>query len=188
MESAYHFRDFIGRKVLIIGDVGVGKTGFLIKLLKEAVELGLAKDVSVIDLAPKVVEVKGRKIGGKISDFVDNLPNIRYLTVEVVPPRITARTGEELLRLINLNKRRIDRILKSYLDDPTPIVFVNDISIYLQSGKIALMTSLIKAAETFIADGYYGKSLEHDLSTGVSRREKELMEELAKRMDFTIRL
>jgi len=187
-ESVYDFRDFLGKKVLIMGDVRAGKTKLLIRLLEEAIELNLTKDITVIDLAPKIVEVEGKKIGGKLSDFIDVTSKIRYLTTKVVPPRITAKSGEELLNLVNLNKIRIERLLEEFLENPTSILFVNDISIYLQSGEIESITSTIKATETFIANGYYGKTLEYDFSTGVSERERRLMEELTKKMDITIKL
>ncbi len=188
MKSDYHFQEFIEKKVLILGDIRTGKTRLMIRLFKESLEIGLAEDVSVIDLAPKIVEVNGRKIGGKISDFIVIPSNVRYFTAEVVPPRLTAKSRKELLSLISLNKRRIDKLLKDFLNDPMKVLFVNDISIYFQSGKRALIASLVDVTETFVANGYYGKSFEYDFSTGVSKREKELMEKLAKRMDFTIRL
>lgn len=42
--------------------------------------------------------------------------------------------------------------------------------------------------EEFIANGYYGDHLSEDLGTGVSNKERELMDLLSSRMDKAINL
>ena len=63
---------------------------------------------------------------------------------------------------------------------------INDVSIYLQCGKLERLWETIQLAETVVANGYLGTRLEKDLGTNVSARERHLMKELASRMDVVI--
>jgi hypothetical protein len=58
----------------------------------------------------------------------------------------------------------------------------------LQRGEIDCLWRAFEAAETVVANGYYGEKLKADYGTGLSSREKTLMEKLASRMDEVIRL
>jgi len=183
------FRELLGRKTLIVGDVGSGKTKMAVELLSEAVRLGYGPQITVIDMAPATTIVKGRKVGGKMIELTDAAREVRYLAPErVETPRLSAETPEQLLRLVQLNKSRVDEAIEAYLKKPTKILFVNDISIYFQSGSAEPVLKAAKKAQTFIANGYYGQYLAHDQGTGVSEVERRLMDHLAKHMDEVIRL
>jgi len=78
--------------------------------------------------------------------------------------------------------------LDIYLDRPTPILFINDLSIYLQSGSWMKILDAMNRSDTFIANAYYGEALKEDLETGVSEVEKRLVEKLSNRVDFIIKL
>lgn len=172
-----------------MGDVGTGKTRMTAELLEEAVELGFSGDVTVIDMAPETREIEGRRIGGRISDITEAYKRVRFLTpYRVEPPRLTATSAEELLSLVQLNAQRIKPLIEEYLAAPSPILFVNDISLYFQSGSFNLILRLVEEAETFIANGYYGEYFAEDLETGVSKRERELIDLLASQMDIAVRL
>jgi hypothetical protein len=183
------FKDVLGKKMLILGDVSKGKTRLTASLLQEAVSLGLSNEITVIDMAPECVVVKGVKFGGKIIDAVEDIGSSRYLAPRrVEAPRLKAKNSKELLDLVNKNKRRIKRCLKNYIDKPTPILFINDVSIYLQSGDLNTIIETISKASTVVANGYYGNTLIYDFSTGVSARERKLVEELASIMDIRINI
>jgi len=183
------FRDILGKKVLIYGDVGTGKTRLTVRLLEEAVKLGLAQEITVIEMAPRNTVVRGIRVGGRLSEATDVTRRLRYLAPRrVETPRLVARDGEELLDLVDKNRRRIRRLLRNYVENPTPILFVNDISIYLQSGDFDTLAYAIGKASTLVANGYYGKTLSNDHSTGVSALERELMDKLAALMDLRITL
>jgi hypothetical protein len=68
------------------------------------------------------------------------------------------------------------------------MLFINDISIFFQSGSSKAVLSTIEASETFIANGYYGKYFAFDHDTGVSKTERDLMDLLASKMDKVIDL
>ncbi|MFQ6054095.1 MAG: hypothetical protein ACE5OO_07720, partial [Candidatus Bathyarchaeia archaeon] len=157
-----------------MGDVRAGKTRLTARLLEEAVALGLSGEITVVDMAPETRVVEGRTIGGRISEMAAAPLDVRYLTPpRVETPRLTATSPEELLHLARLNVERISPLLEAYTATPTPILFINDISIYLQAGSVEPLLHAAGRADTFIANGYYGGFLSRDLGTGISRRERE---------------
>ena len=75
--SSVSFRELIGRKVLIIGDIGAGKTHLTKRLLIEAIEQRHGGDITVIEMAPHATKVKGLAVGGVLMDSAP--PTSRYL-------------------------------------------------------------------------------------------------------------
>jgi adenylate kinase family enzyme len=178
--------DILGKKVLITGDVGAGKTKLARQLLKEALDIGM-ESITVLDMAPKAVIVSGVPIGGALVDA--ELVGVSCLmSGEINTPRLSARTAKELLSLADQNKCLVDRLLVAYDNEPSRILFVNDISIYLQRGDIETLWDSLKKAETVIANGYFGERFKDDKETGLSIYEKQQMEDLASRMDMVIKL
>jgi len=181
------FAEFLGKKVLITGDVGKGKTRFTRHLLIEALEAGYTSQITVIDMAPKQFFLDGSAVGGKIlkpSEF-----KVRYLDAEdVKTPRLSARSPNELLELAEYNRRILEQLIRRFIASPTQILFINDVSLYLQMGNLDLLWSTIEKAETAIVNGYYGEKLRDDLGTGLSERERKLMERLAAKVDILFRL
>ena len=160
-----------------------------LRLIEEAVEMGFGDRITVVDMAPAVAVVKGIRVGGKLLEVSERFRGVRYLAPKrVETPRLRAESAKELLRLVDLNEKRIKPLLKRYIENPTPILFVNDISIYLQSGIDEPVLSAVMKAETFIANGYYGETLESDFETGVSNTERGLMKKIGDKMDAVIRL
>ncbi|MCW3988612.1 MAG: hypothetical protein NWE88_00895 [Candidatus Bathyarchaeota archaeon] len=185
----HSFNDLKGKRTLIRGNVRTGKTRLTVRLLEEAVRLGLAEAITVIDMAPRSQEHEGGSVGGRISEYTEAYKQVRYLSPErVETPRLRADTPEELLSLVELNGENIRPLLQEYLENPTPILIVNDVSIIFQSGSDDLIMGTLDACETFIANGYHGDSLSEDLRTGVSRIERGLMDRLASWMDVVVDL
>ncbi len=189
MPCGDRFRDFLGKRSLIVGDVGVGKTKMTLTILRDALAQGSSRDISIIDMAPGGLLYGGRRIGGRISEMI-NLPvEVRYLhPPRVEAPRISARSPGELLRMVEANRASIEPLLREFIDDPTPILFINDVSIYLQSGCYRAVFEALEASKTFIGNGYCGDSLSFDHGTGVSKVERYLMDLLIEKMDLVISL
>jgi len=181
------FAEFLGKKVLITGDVGKGKTRFTRSLLIEALEAGYASQITVIDMAPKQFFLNGSAAGGKIlkpGEF-----KVRYLNAgDVKTPRLSARSSKELLELADYNRRILERLIRRFIASPTPILFINDVSLYLQRGSFDLLWLTLEKADTAIVNGYCGEKLQDDLGTGLSERERKLMESLAAKVDILFRL
>ena len=183
------FADLLGKRALILGDIRSGKTRLTASLLREAMTLGFTTEITVIDMAPKSALVKGMRIGGRLFEVSKRPDGVRYLAPgRVETPRLSAGSGEELRKLVEENRRRIYPLLRSYISKPTPILFVNDVSLYLQSGDLRTLYEATQSASTFVGNGYYGSTLADDFSTGVSAKERELMDRLAATMDIQIRL
>lgn len=185
-KPSFSYDELRGKKVLIQGDVGSGKTALTRKLLLEALTIEDPSDIAVIDMAPEVTVRNGIIIGGKLLNTPDE--RIRILNVNSYTPRLTAKSPEELLEIADSNRKRVEELFEAFDEKPSRILFVNDVSIYLQRGDLEKFLGIIDKAETVIANGYYGEWLKEDLGTGVSAREKSLMEELARSMEVVIRL
>lgn len=178
--------EIVGRRTLIAGDAGAGKTRLTRRLLEEALGMGL-EGVTVIDMAPGAVDVNGSPVGGTLAEADEY--DVRCLgSDDIRTPRLSARTAEELLQLAEHNMREVDGLLEAFEEEPSRTLFVNDISIYLQRGDLERLWRALESAETVVANGYLGDKLGEDLGTGLSRDERERMEELASRMDVVIRL
>jgi len=179
-------REALGRRILIMGEVNSGKTSLTDRLLGEAVSLGL-RGITVIDMAPEAATVKGLTVGGRLRNIGN--PEVRCLRARgLKTPRLSARDADELMSYADHNRRATEALLDDFLRRPTSNLFVNDVSIYLQRGDIERLWRAFESAETVVANGYYGEKLKEDHGTGLSSRERTMMEELASRMDEVIRL
>ena len=178
--------DLLGKRVLILGDTGTGKTRLTKRLLIEAIEEGHSQDITVIEMAPPSIELRGLSVGGVLLNSTP--PKLRILEGgEIKTPRLSARDGEEVLRLADYNRGVIEKLLEDFIRAPTKILFINDISLYLQRGDLEYLWKVLQKAETVIANGYIGEKLKDDLGTGLSAREGQLIEMLASRTDVVIR-
>lgn len=189
LTSRCNFRDFTLKRTLIVGDVGVGKTKMTIQILSDALSQGYSRDITIIDMAPRTTVYGGRRIGGCISEMMRLPGGVRYLQPSMVmAPRLSASSPGQLLLMVEANRRSIEPLLREFLDDPTPILFINDVSIYFQSGCYKAVFDALEASKTFIGNGYYGSSLSFDYGTGVSKVERYLMDLLLSKMDIVINL
>ena len=129
-------------------------------------------------MAPE--SVKG--IGGKLK--IEGHESIRYLTAPIVAPRLSGKTPQEVQTLALENARVIDDIFVTYLKNPSKILFINDVSIYLQAGDLEKLLTYISSTPTVIMNGYFGSSLG---GGALGQRERKNMEELQKRCDRVIK-
>jgi len=179
--------EILGRKVLIVGDVGTGKTALTVQILEKFVDLGLENDITIIDMAPKTFFISGKRIGGKLDEYTNLVKKVKYLAPSVVyAPRLTSKGSQELLYLVKENLKNLDPLIDEYIRKPTKILIVNDLSIYFHAGDLSKILRCLSKAETFLANSYYGKTLKNDFNTGVSRRERDLVKKLMRYMDRII--
>ncbi|MCS7115180.1 MAG: hypothetical protein RMJ15_10085 [Nitrososphaerota archaeon] len=178
-------REVLGKKVLILGEAGSGKTRLASRLIQDLTAVINPKEVVVIDLAPPRRGV----FGGKISDYVDLKGEVRYLSPKrVYTPRLAGRSGGEVLRYAELNRESMEPLFKEFLRSPSKVLVVNDITLYLHAGNLETVLECVKLAETFLATAYYGVKLAEDFGTGISVREKVLTEKLAQHMDLVVQI
>jgi len=181
------FRDLLSRRVLIVGDIGVGKTALSGRLLDEAVSLGFKDYITVLDFAPtEKFEFKAKR---SMKDHSDSVDSVRYLRPPVVrAPRIEGRSREEVIELAEENARVLEGYLSEFYNHPSRILFINDITLYLHSGPPERILEILSRAETSIVNAYRGERLREDLGSGISEREYKALKMVEKCMDITIEL
>jgi len=178
-------KNIVGRRVLILGEVGSGKTLLTSRLLKELMTLFNPEEITVIDLAPQRIG----EVGGKLSDYVDSIDKVRYLSPErVYAPRLMGISREHVLKYAELNRRGMEPLFNEFVQRTTKILILNDITLYLHAGKLETVLKCMRLAETFLATAYYGSRLAEDRGSGISVREKQLVEKLATYMDQIIKM
>jgi len=170
-----------GKKTLIRGEVGKGKTVLLSRLLAEAAESEGPGAITVIEMAPGERSVEGRKVGGRLAIPASTRVRIRYAAPgHIVAPRLEGATAEEVVRLAKQNALAIEPCLSQYIAMPTPVLFANDITIYLQCGSADLIGEAVALAETFVGTAYWGDFFD-DKGSGINDKERR---QLGKLMDL----
>ncbi len=114
---------------------------------------------------------------------------VGYLSPEKVnTPRMSGKTSLEVEKLAKENASMMEKILKEYLEKPTPILFINDVSLFLQAGDYDILKDVLNNSETAVINGYYGEELSEDRGSGVTERERQLMNKLIDDVDIVIKL
>ena len=177
--------EIFNKKVLILGEVGSGKTKLAAKLLKELLALVGSEKITVIDLAPPKVD----GIGGKLTDFLRMPKGIKYFSPKkVYTPRLGGKSPEQVSHYAELNRKNMEPLLKKFKHNITSILVVNDITLYLHAGKLETILECVRLARTFLATAYYGSKLADDMETGITARERKLTDELATFTDLVVKL
>ena len=175
----------LGKKTLITGEAGSGKTELASRLLKGFLELLDPKEITIIDIAPE----RRQEIGGRIVDYMHVDEEVVYLFPEkVYTPRLSGSTPQLLLYYAEQNKRMVEPLLERFAENPSKLLILNDLTIYLHTGKLEKVLRCARSADTFLGTAYCGSRLSGDLGTGISRRERKLVRKLATFMDTVIRM
>lgn len=179
--------DIVGKRLIITGDVNTGKTTLSRAVMESLCRRGLSAQVIVVDMAPEIPEkiaiergIQG--IGGKLTAPCEA---VAYLTASIRPPRLTAKTEEEAFLLAAENTLKIDRLLEEFRGSGRDILFINDVSMYLQAGSTSELLRRIEPARTVVANGYYGRKLG---GGALSAREAEEMTKLIAAFAYRVAL
>jgi hypothetical protein len=172
---------------LIVGDVCVGKTALTSKLLDEAVSLGFSESISVIDLAP-TVNLGAPKMKS-MKDFSSTVGSVNYIRPPIIhAPRLEGKNKTHILELAETNAKTIDGYLTTFITEPSPILFINDLTLYLQAGDPRRVREVLESTETSIINAYRGERLREDIGSGLSKREEKALKFIEGVMDRTIEL
>ena len=180
--------DIAGRRILITGEVNTGKTTLAGELMNTLCSRGLSSRMAVIDMAPEIPEEialrRGMKgVGGRLAPAGGE--GVLYLAVPLRPPRLSAGTEEEALSIAAENRELIDGLFARFRTGHRDILFINDVSMYVQAGRAEDLLRWIAGTPTVVANGYYGRRL----GTGVlSLREAGEMEKLIASFPFHVSL
>jgi hypothetical protein len=189
-------KSLLNQHTLIIGEAGTGKTlftaFFLAKLLEQRTYP--LQSITILDFGPPKVLIDNKWIGGRIEDYIALLspefPKINAILQQIVvlpengrlkvrAPRISSHSMDEIFQLCLENYQITSRALLYYLNEPTPVLIINDVSIYLHLGGIHLLLAAIKKSKTALINGYAGNILLNDHESGISARESSIMRLLA---------
>jgi hypothetical protein len=178
-------REILGKKVLILGEAGSGKTRMAAELLRELMMLVSPEKITVIDFAPQKVG----EIGGKVTNYVSLARGVTMFSPpKVYTPRLSGNSPEQVLRYAELNRKNMEPLLDRFIQNATEVLVLNDVTLYLHSGKLETVLRCIELTNTSLATAYYGSRLAEDLGTGISSRERELTEKLVASIDMAIRI
>ncbi|MBM3898426.1 MAG: GTP-binding protein [Thaumarchaeota archaeon] len=189
LSSEYRFADCLGKKVLITGDLGSGKTALLAKLLDEAINSKQGAKITVIDMAPGKRDVGSYTMGKTLRYYLKNLDLVQYMAPKnVYAPRLDGGSKEQVEKLALANAKNIGALFSEFMEKRSKILFINDVTLFLHRGELARLLKVISKCSTFVANGYRGKFPADDMGTGISRRERRLLDKLQKSMDIVIEL
>lgn len=181
------FERLRGLHTLIYGETNTKKTFYTATFIQFLLESKIVspKDISILDFAPPFTKINNLKIGGKIRDYYEGSGKCRNLLFEgdIVPPRLRSTNKSELYQNICDNFKKTSKILQIYTENPTEVLIINDISIYLHKGSRFLLLKAIKKSITFLGNAYYGSSITRDYSTLFNMNEKRLVEYFIKKLD-----
>jgi len=178
-------RDILGKKALVLGEAGAGKTALAARLLQELMTLVRPERITVIDLAPE----RTGEVGGKLRDYVNLADGVKYLSPKnVYTPRAAGKSPEQVLRYAELNRKNMEPLLDWFTKNATKVLVLNDLTLYLHLGKLEKIVKCTRLAETFLATAYYGSRLAEDLGTGISSTEKQMVDKLSVLMDLIIKI
>jgi GTPase SAR1 family protein len=178
-------KEILGKKVLILGEAGSGKTKLTAQLLQELMSIVDPKSISVIDLAPKRVGA----FGGKLTEYLSISGRVKYYSPKrVYTPRLSGKSSKQILHYAELNKKNMQPLFNEFIQNATEVLVINDITLYLHLGELEIVLECVKLAKTFLATAYYGSKLAEDLGTGISLRERQLTNRLAAFMDLVVKI
>jgi hypothetical protein len=187
--ESFIFNDFVGHHTLFYGETDTKKTYFTAKFVQFLIEKKNLnpREITILDFAPSLSVVKGLKIGGKIMDYYKNsvICNNLYFEGEIIPARLNARNLKELYYNACNNYKKTFKIINTYIENPTKVLIINDISIYLHIGNKKLLLDSIEKSNTFLGNSYYGSSIKSDFSHQFSLREKRLVNYLIKKIEYS---
>jgi len=178
------FKNYVGHRTLLYGETNTGKTYCTSKFVQYLLEIKKInpKDISILDFAPKLAYFNNLKIGGRIQDYYKNSVKCNNINFkgEIIPPRLNAKNKNEMYRNICHNFNKICEIIEIYNSSPTPVLIINDISLFLHLGSNQYLINTINKSDTFFGNAYYGSSINSKFSKLISIKEKRKVEFLIK--------
>ena len=181
------FNSLKGLHTLIYGETNTGKTFYTAKFVQYLLEIKkiTPKDISILDFAPKLAYFNNLKIGGRIQDYYEDSVKCNNINFEgeIIPPRLRAKNKKEIYDHLCHNFNKIYEIMEIYNISPTPVLIINDISLYLHLGSIKYLIDTINKSDTFFGNSYYGSSISSKFSKLISIREKRKVESLIKNVE-----
>ena len=80
------------------------------------------------------------------------------------------------------------RLFESYLDNPTDILVINDLSICLHYSEPTVLRDVFNNADSVLANSYYGKGISSVFYRELDVIERRRVENLFRFMDILVKL
>ena len=170
---------YLGHQTVLAGAVNSGKTTQTAAIVEQFLRAGYGANIALLDLAPN--QVSG--IGGKLC--FDKIAQVVYLTDEILAPRLMGRDADHTLELATHNARTIEKLFAELESHGRDILFINDVTLYLQAGNINILLGFLENFSTKIINAYYGHSFD---DSELSQRERQLTDFLMDKSDAVILL
>lgn len=187
----FEFQKFIGQHTLLYGENNTQKTYLTAKFVEFLFNLKefKPKEISILDFAPKLTYINNLKVGGLIKDCFKDSKKCNYIKFkgEIIPPRLKAKNKDELYKNLCHNYKIVTNILQKFNENPSSILIMNDISIYLHLGSKNYILNTILKTNTFFGNSYYGYSIKKDFSKLLTIKERKRVEFLARRLKNAIK-
>lgn len=184
--------ELIGHKTIIYGEINTGKTKYTAKFIQFLIENIKIdpSEISILDFGPNLLIFKGKRIGGMIRDFYEHseICNNIKLGGEIIPPRLNAINRDEIYENALHNYRLTSSALKKFNENPTSILIINDISIYLHMGEKKSLLKAIKNCVTFLGNTYYGHSIRSEYDSEFNIKERKDVEKLLKEIENSYKI
>ncbi len=174
-------QDYLHQQTIIAGEVNSGKTLQTTTILELFLQSGYGSKIALLDLAPDPIH----GIGGKLKTASNT--GLLYLTDTIAAPRLMGKNANHTMELAKKNARTIEALFDRFERSPRDIeiLFVNDVTLYLQAGSLNRFQSLIKQTPTSIINAYYGSALG---DSELSKQERQATEALMATCDKVILL
>lgn len=156
--------DCLGKKLLIMGDVNTGKTTLCRQWLVRLCQQGLGGRISLIDMAPYIPKALALErgivgAGGRLTP--PPASGVLDLRTHLDAPRLSSTSEAEVMAKAERNLKAIDTLFEQLPCNRRDILFINDVTLYLQAGFATEMLKLIAKAniQTLVVNGYWGDRL-----------------------------
>ena len=128
LRDKFEFADLIGHHTFLYGETNTKKTYYTAKFVQHLTETKNInpKDITILDFAPKLSNIRGLKIGGKIEDFYPQSIKCNNISIEgeIIPPRLNANNKKELYQYAQMNYEKTYEILEIFNQEPTSILII----------------------------------------------------------------
>lgn len=201
------FQNFLNKITLFTGESEMGKTKITAEFLIYLYDKVKNSKIFVLDMGPQRFNFRNKNIGGKITDFLPVLFKFNkenyYNCESIIPPRANGESKGDVLLSCEKNftsiQPKLTEILKKLNKtlregNRTQLVFIiNDLSIFLHKGSDNTIKNIIKMQKssdnlTIFMNSYEGDLLINDYGSGISKRERKIVNSLKKLVDFSIKL
>jgi hypothetical protein len=156
--------DCLGKRLLILGDVNTGKTTLCHQWLVQLCQQGLGARIALIDMAPHIPQALALErgivgAGGSLTPPPSSC--VLDLRTHLDAPRLSSSSEAEAMAKAARNAKAIEALLEQLPGSRRDILFINDVTLYLQAGlAVDLLKHIAKAGiTTLVVNGYWGDRL-----------------------------